>query len=211
MLMYVTRTIKMSRPDRSEKLLNRKKMDETTVTMTLGSLMNPLNGDPLKILITQAIEKRLIECSVRTQNASIALNLMIRECFDGVESVSDVELPCFWDQTFLRQLHLGTEGAQEPNARITNFFQQNPKLKPIPDRSLGDRNIYSALAITMSTNVKNHLTTNFQSILQKYIYTVNMCTKDQGVLINSTLYGWKSKREFTNIDHIIANQLIQTL
>ena len=196
----------MSRPDRSKKLQNRRTTNESTVTLSFRSLIKNDIPEYIKKQICQEVEKRVNQFSFKNHNAYLALNLLVRECFE-----QHSELPCFWDQTFLRQLHLGTHGAQKPCIEITKLYQENPYILPNNDRSLGDRNIYSSGAILMSTNIKNHLVTNFERILKKYIYMVNNCTDDQGAVVMSKIYGWKSNRVLKLDDTTKVNLLVLEL
>ena len=192
------------RPDRVEKLANRKANYETVVKVSIGSLIKKNVPRLTKEEICYEIEERVRQFSIKSHNAFLALNLIIRECY---EQGNDV--PPFWDTTFLRQLHLGTEAAQIPFKEITKLFQDNPLLRPSKDRCIGDRNIYSSGAIMMSTNIKNHLVTNFERILKVYIYDVYQCNEDQGVVTMSKIYGWKSKRVLTIEDSVEVDLLVQ--
>jgi hypothetical protein len=196
----------MQRPDRAEKLQDRKNNDETVVVMSLGSLFKPNVPESLKQIIRQGIEKRVYEFSFNNHMASLALNLLVRECYEY-----DEDLPCFWDPTFLRQLHLGTENAQAPDLDITLLFNEYPEFISTDKRSIGDRNIYSSGATMMSTNIKNHLVTNFERVLKKYLYEVNDCSEDEGAVIMSYIYGWKSKRVLTLEQQFKVNLLVEDL
>jgi hypothetical protein len=48
----------MQRPDRAEKLQDRKNNDETVVVLSLGSLFKPNVPESLKQIIRQEIEKK---------------------------------------------------------------------------------------------------------------------------------------------------------
>jgi hypothetical protein len=76
---------------------------------------------------------------------------------DGVQDVTRVELDGLFDQTFARQLLVGTDGALVPDDRITAYQNAHPRLKPTSERHYYDRNIYSAAAKIYKTNFKNVL------------------------------------------------------
>jgi hypothetical protein len=59
------------------------------------------------------------------------LNLLIRELFQSVpdELLHLVPLPDFTDQSFVRQLMLGTEAAKDPKKSITSLYTRHPALK----------------------------------------------------------------------------------
>ena len=170
------------RPDRKEKYKERKTVSETVVKCTLRRL---LQGDKSKAI--QAINKRVWECSRRTHSASVALNLLVRKLFHG-HDVKDVQVPEFWDQTFIRQLMLGVEDALQPNPDVVKLFKDHPNLVPQHGRSQGDRNIYSFAAIKFSTNVKNHMILNFPKVLKRYLYT--KLTKESAVEALYIVNGW---------------------
>jgi transposase len=102
---------------------------------------------------------------------------LIREAF-----YSNSEIPDFMEQTFIRQLFLGTENAQSPILAIEEIFAKYPELVQSEEhRSAGDRNIYSFAAIKYLTNVKNHLVLNFPKILKRYLYDYTPLTRDEAV------------------------------
>jgi len=181
-----------ARKDRSEKLLNRKFISETVVKCSLQSI---LVKDDFTDMFVEAVEKRMVACSKRTWNASICLNLLIRERFQGISDPTLVQLPDFCDQTFLRQLLLGTSGAVKPFPEITDLFDRHPTLLSHEKRHIGDRNIYSAAAIKLSTNIKNHLVVNFPRFLKKYLYKVSGLTHDEAVASLYLINGWKQQRK----------------
>ena len=136
------------RPDRTTKLLARQTTSETVVKCSLKRLLVAPPG--IKEAIVEAVEKRVVQCSMRTQNATVALNLLVRQLFDGC---ADPQIPEFWDTTFIRQLLLGTGGTLKPVAEITRLFKDNPLLAPIEGRCLADSNIYTYAATRLATNV----------------------------------------------------------
>lgn len=175
----------LKRPDRAAKLELRQVQRETVVKAYLKGL---LNGDKKETL--EAINKRVIECSYKTQNASVALNLLIRKTFNGVDDVTTIQLPEFWDQTFVRQLLLGTDSARKPHQEITQLFNDHPFLKPSSNRSTDDKNIYTFAAIKFGTNIKNHLVLNLEPFVKKFVYKIH--TREDGKEIQRRLFGWKT-------------------
>jgi len=178
----------IKRPDRAAKLEFRQFQRETVIKAYLKGL---LNGD--KTATLKAINKRVIECSYKTQNASVALNLMIRKIFNGVEDVTTVQLPEFWDQTFVRQLLLGTKSARKPHEEIVRLYHDHPLLKPSLDRSTDDLNIYTFAAIKLGTNIKNHLVLNLEPFVKKFVYKVH--SQEDGKEIQRRLFGWKTEKK----------------
>ncbi|PNH02916.1 hypothetical protein TSOC_011071 [Tetrabaena socialis] len=133
-----------------------------------------------------AIRSRVIAASRRAVLASIALNLLVREVFHSQHDATiDIR-----DTTLLRQLMLGTEGANDPDARVSDLFLRYPKLlHNVTDRHLSDRNIYSAAAIKLGTNLRNHLVVNLRRVITKALADVP--NDEERVLMLYKLYGWK--------------------
>ncbi|KAG1667136.1 hypothetical protein FOA52_004131 [Chlamydomonas sp. UWO 241] len=172
-------------------------MSETVVKCSLKRLL--VAPPDIKEAIVKAVEKRVVQCSIRTQNATVALNLLVRQLFDGC---ADPLIPEFWDTTFVRQLLLGTDGAHKPVAEITQLFKDNPLLAPIEERSLADSNIYTYAAKKLATNISNHLVINIQKVVKRYLYDGAGLTTADAVQAQFLIYGWdltkKKKKDKKN-------------
>jgi hypothetical protein len=186
-------TTKAKRPDRSHKLKDRKNSDETVVKCCLKKLL--LLEKDNKDNFVQLVKKRVIECSLKTFNASIALNLLVRKLITGVDddTLVEVEFPEFWDVTFVRQLMLGTRGSVKPFSVIQELHDNHLDLLDT-SRSFGDRNIYCSAAVKLATNIKNHLKTNFEATLKKALYKGYELNSEEGYEVQKAIYGWKGKR-----------------
>jgi hypothetical protein len=160
---------------------------ETVIKCSLSAL---ILGEKQKLI--PLIERRVLECSKRTHNASVVLNLLIRELFHG-KNVSDVVVPHFWEQTFIRQLMLGVDSAQKPIPEIKDFYLRHPDFLQTIKRSPSDRNIYSFAAIKFCTNVKNHLVTNFLKVICKYLK--HGLTKEESFEARVRIFGWTIKNK----------------
>ncbi|PNH00238.1 hypothetical protein TSOC_013956 [Tetrabaena socialis] len=136
--------------------------------------------------MVNAIRSRVVATSRRVVLASIALNLLVREVFDRQpDATIDIR-----DETTLRQFMLGTASANKPDARVADIFLRNPGLlHEVSDRHLSDRNIYSAAAIKLGTNLRNHLVVNLRRVVNKALADVP--NDAERVLMLYTLYGWK--------------------
>ncbi len=176
------------RPDRSKKLKERNNFTETVVK---ASLTRVLCCDNKKDVVA-AIEKRVSEMSERYNAASVTINLLIRELFDG-KDVVDVALPDFWDITFVRQALLGLEDSIYPDPYLDALNKAYPGLVVNPKRrSVGDANIYTFAAIKLSTNIRNHLVQNFEKVVKNYLYNTTTLNKTECVAVQKDLYGWKN-------------------
>lgn len=178
------------RPDRATKLKERKTTEETVVKC---SILNALTSTAPKVAVKTAIETRVRQVSVRTRNASVALNLLVREAFHGKEDVTAVTLPEFWDVTFVRQLMLGTDDATKPCPEVKEFFQRQPCLLANEARSKSDRNVYVFAAKKFSTNICNHLVLNFPKVAKRYFYDAKGISRDDGRLAIYRFHGWPLK------------------
>ncbi len=159
---------KKKRQDRSDKLKENKGLDQTVVKCSLKGLLE--KNENVKKLI-DAIEKRVHECSHRVQLASVALNLLIRDKVHGIHDneLVNVSFPEVWDQTFVRQLLLGTNGAIKPIEDVKQLYEKYPRLLSNASRSQGDCQMYTFTAKKLGVNIKNHLVLNFPNVLKRYI------------------------------------------
>lgn len=182
-----------TRPDRSAKLKNRSAVCETVVKCCLRGKL--LGDQDQKTKLIEAIESRVQSCSEKTAYASVALNYLIKEIFDGKDDLRHVELPAFWDQTFIRQLFLGVKDAVKPYPEIKAFFERHPEMLCDSQRYTGDRNIYSFASKKLQTNVKNHLVLNFQKVLKTYLYDLSGLRKDDALQALFLINGWEYKEQ----------------
>jgi len=182
---------KRKRPDVAKKKAEAKKFQETVVVCCL---LRTLKGFSMRKEFQDAVQKRVLQSSIKTWNASIALNLLVREACNGKEDISTVQFPTFWDITFIRQLMLGTKDSIKPYKEIKELHERYPCLVDT-GRSLGDRNIYTEAAKKLSTNVKNHLKVNFPNVMKKLLYKGFNVTKSESFEIQKNIYGWNTVRK----------------
>ena len=178
-----------TRPDRSEKLLSRKVESEMVVKCFLKGIVS-LQGDA-RDRFMEAVRDRVTACSRRVWNASVAINLLLQQSFDGRDDVADICIPEFWDCTFIRQMMLGTTGTRKSFPEVDALHKLYPELlhNPTGDRFLSDSNMYTFAAKKLSTNIKNHLTTNVPKMLGRMVYS--LFDKDQAVAAKYAINGWK--------------------
>ena len=177
------------RPDRAKKLTERKELIETVVKC---SLRNALIGTPdEKSKLVQAVEARVTAYSHRVVLATRALNLLIRQLFANVSDLQHFTVDVkFTDQTFLRQLLLGTEGA-DVDRRISEVFRTHPELLyNVGDRHLSDRNIYSDAAIALGANIRTHLKVNLMKVVKKAVYQCSTGTDEAKREMLFRICGW---------------------
>jgi hypothetical protein len=122
----------------------------------------------------------------------------VKKQFDNVNDVTTVDTIDVLNTTLLRQLMLGTKYAIKPVEAVTNVFMEehellyNPKECHHSDRS--DRNIYSAGAIKLSTNIYNHLSLNLPNVIKRLI-KLKITTKAEYVELLYQVNGWKRKQQ----------------
>lgn len=198
-----------TRKDRSDKLKARKDVLETVVKCCLSKV---LIDDDFKS-IRRAILERVVQCSKRMNSGTIALNLLIRELFSDPDK--DVQVPEFWDQTFLRHLLLGTEGATQPNPLVADLYQRHPTIFAVHERCRGDCQIYSAAAIKLSANIRTHFKVNFPKVVKRFLYMVKGLNTEEGYLVQRQLYGWTgnilSKKRKKTIDVTKVNDTLREI
>lgn len=187
------------RPDRAEKLQARKFHDETVIKCSVGKLL--LLQDEQKKDFLRCINKLVDSCSTRTHYASVALNALVREMIDGVDDLSCIAFPPIWDETFIRQLIVGTQTSKIKYPEIDVLYQVYPHLAPNIERFSDDYNVYTSAALKMATNIKTHLQTNLQQVMKKYLYNATGLNKEEVFNIMNTVWGWKREAyEDDNID-----------
>jgi hypothetical protein len=119
----------------------------------------------------------------------------VKKQFDHVNDVTTVDTIDVLNTTLLRQLMLGTEDAIKPIDAVTNVFMEEPELLYNPkERHHSDRNIYSAGAIKLSTNIYNHLSLNLSNVIKRFIKLKNT-TKSEYVELLYQVNGWKKKQQ----------------
>jgi hypothetical protein len=154
------------RPDRTLRLQQRKGMTQSVVKACL--LKHLASSDAEKRLeLRQAIRGRVEAFSKRYRAASLGMLHLVREVLqDG----SAQQLPNIFQQTFFRQLMLGTEEAKKVAPEVKDLHARRPWLLENTPRFLGDSNIYSAGAKKYITNLKNHLRINLLRVVKKLVY-----------------------------------------
>ena len=194
--------IKKARTDRSDKLKLRKSTDETVVKSTL---LNYLLGDQeVKLKFINAIQSRVLSFSKRINMASLSLNEIIKISFNGIDDVCDVVLPNIFDQTFIRQLMLGTDGVSKviDHFDLKTYLKENPSYLCTRERQYYDSNIYSAGAIKYITNLKNSLIFNLEKRIKKFtkIYQeINQITDNVRLAMLYKINRWKMPESIANI------------
>ena len=175
------------RLDRKNKLLDSKKYSETVVKCSLKSLVVE---EQQKQLITDSIDKRVIAFSKRINAASVSLSYIVKMLFHNVKDVTTVNVPDILDQTFIRQLMLGTDGTSKANVLVKNLFKECPYLlHNSKDRLPMDSNIYSFGATKFITNIKNHLFLNLPKVMRELIKLLN-CSDDEYKIMLFGINGW---------------------
>lgn len=168
-----TKKKRRARPDRAEKLKARRELRETVVKSCLRGCVR---GDAqLKDAVVAALRRRVDAFSRRVGFASVALQGIIKEIFDGIHDVGTVVVPPeVFEQTFVRQLILGTDDALLPSPLVADYYARHPELAPPADhpRFMSDSNVYSAGAIKLLTNLKNSLTTNVERRVWRFAKAV---------------------------------------
>lgn len=144
----------------------KKELEETVVKCSLKSIWACKDDDRNKL--TNYIEKLVFAVSQHTYNMSLALNYLLVELFQVEEEIETVQVPELEDQTFIRQMMLGTSAARKPDPAIVDFYQRHPDFLPHPPRYHSDRNVYTHAAIKYRTNLVNHVFMNFEKFQRRY-------------------------------------------
>jgi hypothetical protein len=189
---------KRVRNDRKEKLERRRLFEERVVKSTLRRYVQGNND--VKDQVVGAIKDRVQAYSKRIIFASRKLLGFVRHSFHH-RHVNDVDISDIFTQTFIFQLLVGLDNAREPNALLGSYLETMPDTvtATIP-RYLGDRNIYSAGAMTYLTNLKNSLKTTFPQRLKGYLKAVQTefgLSKDDYIDMFFEAQGWSRTHHAT--------------
>jgi hypothetical protein len=161
---------KRVRNDRKEKLERRKTYDERVVKSSLRRYI--LGSDDIKDQVVGAIKDRVQAYSKRIVFASRKLLGFVRHSFH-YQNVNDVDISNVFTQTFIYQLLVGLENADQPDSSLKAYLETVPDtITTTLPRYLGDRNIYAAGAISYLTNFKNSLKTTFSKRIQDYLRAI---------------------------------------
>ncbi len=154
------------RPDRSVRNQEAKNSDQTIVKCCL---LKRLRGDDeVKLRARAAITNRVTAFSQRARCAGIALQHILKNCAAAQpDDAAAIQFPPnLLDQTFVRQLFLGTDSANLPEAAITSFYQAHPWLHTVAagedTRHSYDQNMYTHGAKKYLTNLKTQIVTNLE-------------------------------------------------
>jgi len=163
---------KKTRPDRAVKKAKRSEENETVVK---ACLIRHIHGDDSqKQAMRDALRARVLSFSKRVRVASLGLTHLVKKLFDGVQDVSTVQVPDkYFEQTFIRQLLLGTQDASKPDPDVADLHSAFPEYLASAQRHFGDRNIYSAGVTKYLTNVKNHMRVNLDSFMKRAVCTLH--------------------------------------
>lgn len=169
----------------------KKNLIENVVKCSIKSVWACSDHD--RDVLLEYIEKLVFAVSQRTYNASVALNYMLCEHFQ-YKNIEDVMIPEVDDQTFIRQMILGTKSAVKPFSSIAMFYKRHPNFLPNPPRFHSDRNIYTHAAIKYKTNLVNHVFMNFEAFQRRYhtalVKAMDWGHEDRLALLCGT-NGWK--------------------
>ena len=157
-----------TRPDRAAKLTANALLRKTT---TKSALRHYVRG-PKDVVdkVVNAINSRVVTVSKQVVEGSVALNGVVRRRVSQVENANlcNVGFDDVFDQTFIRQLLVGSDDAVQPIQAVQVFHGRFPMLSPVPERYLGDRNIYSDAARGYLTNMKTALQTSIDKRVRKF-------------------------------------------
>ncbi len=191
---------KSSRVDRADKLSERKNKRETVVKCCLKDFIN--GTDDQKNKIVSAIKQRVEVYSKRVHLASLALCGYVKEKFHDIENVCDVDIEEIFDVTFFRQMMLGLKDSVKQFDNLPEFFEIYPEYILNVERHLGDRNIYSAGAISYITNLKNSLRFNLTKRIKtflKHFQEKESLSDEQRVYMLYKIHGWSYQPKDSNM------------
>ena len=161
-----------TRPDVADRLRRRRTENEVVVKSTLRKYLAAREEDTRTAVLLN-LTKRVDAFSKRANAASLHMSSLVKGFFYGVrnEELSDIDLPDLFDVTFVRQLFLGPDYANQPDPSILSYWElleANDPLKHV-DRFAGDRNVYCYGANMYATNFKNSLKFNLEARVKTFL------------------------------------------
>ena len=189
---------KTLRPDRSEKLIKRKSLSLTVVKSALKMYVR--RDEFFKKEFVSLVSKRVYSVSRRTVAMSLAFMGIVKEECSMRDNLGMVDFDYVFDQTFFRQLLLGTDDAIKPDKKILRFFRLNPTAHPSSqrsvDRHIGDRNLYSSAGARYLTNLKTSLRVNVEQRIRQFVnrfQKLHQLTDNERVFLLYEICGWSKE------------------
>ena len=191
-------TTKTLRPDRSEKLIKRKSLSLTVVKSALKMYVR--RDEFFKKEFVSLVSKRVYSVSRRTVAMSLAFMGIVKEECSMRDNLGMVDFDYVFDQTFFRQLLLGTDDAIKPDKKILRFFRLNPTAHPSSqrsvDRHIGDRNLYSSAGARYLTNLKTSLRVSVEQRIRQFVnrfQKLHQLTDNERVFLLYEICGWSKE------------------
>ncbi len=92
-----------------------------------------------KQVFKEAIEKRVKQFSERIKFASVKLVSIIKDICDGHIDEKRLDIPDIFDETFIRQMLIGTDSDVKENPQTNDYEIRHPELcRKDLKRSFGD-------------------------------------------------------------------------
>ena len=137
---------------------------ETVIKCCLMKYIRYADKD-IRQRIQDAILLRVDRYSQRVNLASIAIMTFIKQEAEAKRPLS----PDIFQQTFMRQLLIGTNDARKPFREIQELYGNHPYLLEGDVSFLGSRNVWSSGATKMLTCFKNSLSTNLVRRIRSFM------------------------------------------
>jgi hypothetical protein len=202
---------KRVRKDRKEKLERRRTHEERVVKSTLRRYV--LGSNDIKDQVVGAIKDRVRAYSKRIVFASRKLLGFVRHSFHH-RHVNDVDISNIFTQTFIYQLLVGLENADQPDALLEAYLEvMHDTVTATLPRYQGDWNIYAAGAMTYLTNLKNSLKTTFSQRLKGYLKAVQAelgLSKDDYIDMFFAAQGW-SRTHHDTVFTFQMHEIVETI
>jgi len=128
---------------------------------------------------------------------------LVREMYRDVVHMETVEIPGeFFDKTLIRQLMLGTEKARRENVLVHALHEKHSFYSFEGTRYKGDWDIYSYGAMKYLTNLKNHLTANFERFMIRAVFALypGLSRKGKWAIINGITNDRQHEDEIEFVD-----------
>ena len=159
--------------------------------------------DPYREKLREAIEKRVASYSKNIVKASSGLMHLVREMYRDGTHMETVEIPGeFFDKTFIPHLMLDTGEARRENVLVHALHEKHSFYSFEGTRYKGDWDIYSYGAMKYLTNLKNHLTANFERFMIRAVFALypGLSRKGKWAIINGITNDRQHEDEIEFVD-----------
>jgi hypothetical protein len=179
---------------RSARRQMNKTKNEYVIKCGMKKSINPTLENACKIACMNEITKRVESASKFSHRLGLAMNLWLKEQFDGKVDYRYIVLPDFLtstNSTFMCQMMKGTESAISPDPVVKDFYTRNAHIIPTAAQRLSaDTNTLVRGCEQYRTNFRTFIITNFNNLQKKWSYNVAGIHRTTPMVLRHLINGW---------------------